>query len=431
MAIIQHDDWEVDKGKVDAGRHQKKIDDAIRKGVRNVIGEESIITQKGNKKVKVPVKGLKDYKFIHGSGKGVKGGLGQGQGKPGDILDRREKGQGQDKAGNEKGENYIEAEVDIDYLIEIMFDDLGLPWLEEKNKKSIEIPKGWKFESISKVGTQSRIHKVRTMKEAIKRNTSFIGELIKITNCSKEDAKSALKQARGDILKAIEIISNDEVDRNIKGVNINNVDFRYKQIEEDIEICSKAVVIAMMDVSASMSTQKKYLCRSLLFWMVNFLRKVYEQVDIRFIQHTTEAIEVDEDSFFKKATTGGTYCHSAFDKANNIIDSEYPLDEWNVYSVYCSDGEDFDENKTINSIENMLSKKINMLSYIEIKIKKSSFANLFEAIKNNWSFKKIDSNREFWMAKNEHFLASIIKSKTDIWPCLEFILNLERENINE
>ena len=55
----------------------------------------------------------------------------------------------------------IDAEVDIDYLIEIMFQDLGLPWLDEKKKKTIEVPKGWKLNSISKVGPHSRIHKMR------------------------------------------------------------------------------------------------------------------------------------------------------------------------------------------------------------------------------------------------------------------------------
>lgn len=45
MAVIYHDDWDLsNKGRKDAERHQEKIDDAIRKNVRDVIGEESIIT---------------------------------------------------------------------------------------------------------------------------------------------------------------------------------------------------------------------------------------------------------------------------------------------------------------------------------------------------------------------------------------------------
>jgi len=40
------------------------------------------------------------------------------------------------------------------------------------------------------------------------------------------------------------------------------------------------------------------LVKSLLFWMISFLRKQYESVEIRFIQHTDRALEVDEDTFF-------------------------------------------------------------------------------------------------------------------------------------
>ncbi|MFO7935084.1 MAG: DUF444 family protein, partial [Bacteroidales bacterium] len=91
----------------------------------------------------------------------------------------------------------------------------------------------------------------------------------------------------------------------------------------------------------------KYLARSMLFWLVEFLKKVYNNVEIKFIVHTTEAEVVDEESFFKTASTGGTYCSSAFEKANYIIDTEYPTDMWNVYCVYMSDGEDWDPSKTI------------------------------------------------------------------------------------
>jgi len=67
FAVVHHDDWSLsERGKKDAERHQKKIDDAIRKNVKDVIAEESIITDRKGKKVRVPVKGLKDYRFVHG-----------------------------------------------------------------------------------------------------------------------------------------------------------------------------------------------------------------------------------------------------------------------------------------------------------------------------------------------------------------------------
>lgn len=40
-----------------------------------------------------------------------------------------------------------------------MFEDLGLPWIEEKTKKQQLVPKGWKFETISRKGIIPRVHK--------------------------------------------------------------------------------------------------------------------------------------------------------------------------------------------------------------------------------------------------------------------------------
>ena len=121
MSIVQHDDWDLsDKGAKDAERHQEKIDDSIRKNMKDVISEESIITKKRGKKVRIPVRGLKDYKFVHGSNDGQAGGVGQGEGEPGDIIDQQQKpdGPGDGSPGQTgKGTDYMEAEVDIDYLI--------------------------------------------------------------------------------------------------------------------------------------------------------------------------------------------------------------------------------------------------------------------------------------------------------------------------
>ena len=449
MTIVYHDDWSTKKGPQDARRHQKKIDEAIRKNVRDVIGTENIITKEDGKKVRVPVKGLKDYRFIHGqTGEGSGGGgIGQGDGKPGDVIGRRQK-QGQGGRGSKEGhgDGDMEVEVDIDQLIDVMMEDLGLPWLDPKKKNSIEIPKGWKFESISKKGTFARIHKKRTMREAAKRNIMYVKEVMDQTGCSYEDACKALQQGKGDIMEAVRIINDGELNGNeATGFLVHDDDLRYKQIEEEKEICSKAVVFAMMDVSGSMTSDKKYLVKSLLFWMINFLRKQYESVEIRFIQHTDRALEVDEDTFFYGGETGGTVSKTAFEKANYIIDTEYPLDEWNIYAVYCSDGEDWEPKDTVSVMEDMIKKKINMISYVEIKPYHDMFnqdlqfeygySTLLPECLKKWKFQESNLSKDgkFWINNDLHFLLSVIKDKSHIWPCLQHMLSLhhpEREESN-
>lgn len=441
MAIIYHPNWDLsEKGKKDVERHHRKIDDAIRKSVKDVIAEESIITKKKGKKVRIPVRGLKDYRFIHGrKEKNGEAGVGQGEGKPGDIIGRKPKqgpGKGgEGKPGNKPGEDYIEAEVDIDYLIEVMFEDLGLPWIEEKIKAQQLVPSGWKFETISKVGIFPRLHKKRTLLEAIKRNELYAREIVEELDCDYELAMKALVQAKGDIDDAIELIKNNSVDDNIDPyVIIEDEDLRYKQIEQDYELHSNAVVIAMVDTSGSMTTDKKYLCRSLLFWLVEFLKKVYDYVDIKFIVHTTEAKIVDEDTFFKRGESGGTFCWTAIDKAIYLIETEYPVKEWNVYCVYVSDGDDFDPQKTVRYIDELIKKRINMFAYTEVRPQHSSINNiinlmwgsqntLINVIKKKWSFNcKTEDSAEFCRNDDLHIVLSVIKDKKHVYTALKHIL---------
>jgi len=433
MPIVQHDDWDLsDKGAKDAERHQEKIDDSIRKNMKDVISEESIITKKRGKKVRIPVRGLKDYRFVHGSNDGQAGGAGQGEGEPGDIIDSQKKqqgdgGDGNDKPGNQEGIDYMEAEVDIDYLIDIMFEDLGLPNLQEKTRKEQLVPAGWKFETITKKGILPRLHKKRTMMEAVKRMVMYAYEIMEETDCTEDDANRSLMQAHGDINDAIDIIKSGKLNGAEPGVFIEDDDLRYKQIEPDMEYQSQAVVICMMDVSGSMTRDKKYLARSMLFWLTEFLKKCYDNVAIKFITHTTTAHVVDEETFFKKGESGGTDCGSAFALANYIIDTEFPFDQWNVYCVYNSDGEDWDPKSTIPKIAEMLDKKVNMLAYLEIKPDEGGWgwsnATLMKEIQTKWKFTETKTDgTSFYRNDDEHFLLGVIKDRNHVYPALKSML---------
>ncbi len=430
MSIVVHDDWDLsERGKKDAARHREKIDDSIRKSIRDIIGEESIITQKGNKTVRIPVKGLKDYRFVHGIDDDKRGGVGQGPAKPGDIIGRKTLSPDDDsKPGDSKGEDFLETEVDIDYLIKIMFEDLGLPYIEEKTKLETLVPKGWKFDTISKVGAFTRVHKKRTLKETIQRTAQFAAEIVDETKCDIDDAFVALAQAKGDLLNAVEIIKTNTLDKSIDGNNfyIEDDDLRYKQIEQDYENQSNAVVIAMMDTSGSMNMEKKYIARSFLFWMTEFLKKSYDNVKIKFIVHTTEAQEVDEETFFKKGIDGGTFCHTAFDLAHKVIESEYPVNSWNVYAIYLSDGDDWDTNITIKSIDSLLKTGINMLGYCEImpdNMYGKPTTGLLAKIRNTWNFQiSTEKGTNFYKNNELKFLACTIKNREHVYPALCHLL---------
>ena len=50
------------------------------------------------------------------------------------------------------------------------------------------------------------------------------------------------------------------------------------RLREDIQKESNAVIIIELDVSGSMSTDKKYIARSMAFWLTEFLKKIYDKI---------------------------------------------------------------------------------------------------------------------------------------------------------
>ena len=66
MAIFKENKRLSDRSASDRSRHKKKIEDAIREGVYDIVSDESIIGKQGKKKIKIPVRGIKEYRFVYG-----------------------------------------------------------------------------------------------------------------------------------------------------------------------------------------------------------------------------------------------------------------------------------------------------------------------------------------------------------------------------
>ena len=123
-----------ERGKKDARRHREKQKEAIKSRLPEIISNESIITQRKGKVVKIPIKSIDIPHFKPNTGNGSPSGMGQGKGGVGDIIGKKKLPDGSEpgEAGQEPGEDYIETEIPIEELLELMFEDLGLPKLEEK-----------------------------------------------------------------------------------------------------------------------------------------------------------------------------------------------------------------------------------------------------------------------------------------------------------
>jgi uncharacterized sporulation protein YeaH/YhbH (DUF444 family) len=177
---------------------------------------------------------------------------------------------------------------------------------------------------------------------------------------------------------------------------------------------------------------KKYLARSFFFWLVEFLKQAYHQVQIRFIAHTTEAKLVDEHDFFHKGESGGTFCHSAYDLSIRLIETEYNPARWNIYPFHFSDGEDFDPLKTMASVRRLLQLGVNMLGYGEIHADFYGSSRLMEAFANEFKLQKQYSRPatdfEFFVGPDPAvpFLGAILKDKSHVYRALREFLRKER-----
>jgi len=429
-----------EKGKDDAKRHREKHREAIKKNLPAIIADEAIITGKKGKIVRIPVKRL-DIPYFKPAKKGKGMGIGQGPGKAGDIIGRKPggAGPGQGQAGSEPGEDYIEAEFEIEELIELMVEDLGLPRLEEKEIKQFLVNLGYKIHGHAHVGPWVLLDRRATSREGIKRFWALLRQLERDTGKDELVCFDALRIAKGIMAEALAILSDPQFQPSAAEIKPFPIfasldDLRFHKIKPDVHEQSRAVIFAMMDVSGSMGTMKKYLARSMLFWLVAILRKIYKEVEIRFIIHHTTARIVDEESFFKTTESGGTYCYTAYEIANQLIDTEYPTNQWNVYVWHFSDGEDFDPKQTVSEVRKLFAKNINMFGYGEVKPAPEYNINIWSEGSDLWRVFKdafdvrdtTDNGLKMLSGKKEPIFGVVIAEREHILPALKQFLAKDR-----
>ncbi len=332
LFTVSREDWSLHrKGYQDQTRHQEKVKDAIKQNLPDLVTDESIILSDGKQVVKVPIKSLDEYRFRFNYNKSKHVGQGDGDSQVGDVIGvepSSQQGPGKGEgAGDKPGYDYVEAEVEMEELENMLFAELELPNLKPKDRKDFS-QQQVRFNDVRKKGIQSNIDKKRTILENLRRNAR----------------------------------------EGVPGIHsITPDDIRYKTWEEIELPHSNALIMAMMDTSGSMGLFEKYIARSFFFWMTRFLRRKYEKVEIVFIAHHTEAKVVTEDEFFTKGESGGTICSSAYQKALELIDSRYSPSSYNIYPFHFSDGDNLtsDNEKCVKLIGELL-KRSNMFGYGEV-----------------------------------------------------------------
>ena len=375
----------ADRVSSDRARHRHKIEKAIKESIRDVVAEESIIGQSGKKKIRIPVKGIKEHRLVYGANEKNKQ-VGSAQGK--EISEgqrighrRRPRSSQDEKPGNKPGEEMYEIEMSLEELAGYLFNDLELPELEKKNFKFTTQEK-MKRKGKRPYGIRPRLSKKETIKQKIKRK------------------KAAIKAGSYDPESG-------------ERFSFHESDLRYKHIAPVIKENTAAVVFFIMDVSGSMTKSKKFLARSFFFLLYQFLNHKYSSVDVVFISHTAEANEVNEEQFFTQVPNGGTLVSTGLKKAEEIIEKRYHPSNWNIYTFYCGDGDNWaiDNKESLSSFRRL--KEINQLmGYTEIgKLQDYREYSLFAGgtvEKRLWDWTKLIEDKNFKRIR--------LKEHKDIWP---------------
>lgn len=389
MAIFRDTARESDRSAEDRARHRELVHESIRDNIGDIIAEEDIIGVSGDKKIKVPIRGIKEYRFVYGeTGDGI--GEGEEGSEPGDTYGKPGHGNKPGPGGSQPGEEIYETEVPLDEILEAAFEDLMLPESFKKRLREIEIEELRKRHGYRKVGTPPRRSKKRTARERLKRKNAA-------ARAAQEDPEATPQEDDGRF-------------------PFHNQDLRYRHIKISKRRESNAVVFCVMDVSGSIDATKKYLARMFYFLLWRFLKTKYRRVEVVFIVHHTEAREATEQEFFHHAETGGTAISSGALKALEIIEQRYDPALWNIHYFHCSDGENFDhDNPVAVKAFLKLTELANLVGYGEIK-PESAF---------DWGSITPILEKE---VKASNFAIVKIRDRKELWPAFQKLLSKETIN---
>ena len=148
----------------DLQRFRKIVRGHIKKDLRKYMSSGELVGKKGKNLVSIPIRQIELPTFRHETRK--KEGVGQGDGEAGQPVGSGEDGSGE--AGDAPGNHKLEVDVTFEELAEIMAEELELPNIKPRSKRSIETDSG-KYTTIGLTGPESLRHFRRTFKEALKR----------------------------------------------------------------------------------------------------------------------------------------------------------------------------------------------------------------------------------------------------------------------
>lgn len=390
------------KSAVNRQRFMQRYKEHLRRAVSDIVAKRSIRDLEGGGQVKIPIKDISEPAFRHGPG-GDREIVHPGNRTfaPGDRIARPEEGEGRgtgEGAGEGEALDGFAFTLSREEFLELFLDDLELPRLMKtvfgslKDKRSQ--PAGF-----TRTGSPRNLHIVRSLKQSLARRIASRGA------ASALDADTAAPHPIHNEPGALR--------RRGRVPFIDEIDLRYRHRVKVPQPISQAVMFCLMDVSGSMTEDKKDLAKRFYALLYLFLTRKYEKVDLIFVRHTDDAAEVDEEEFFHGTHSGGTVVLSALELMKEIIDERYPPSAWNIYGAQASDGDAFgaDPEKSRGFLEKDLLPLSRYYAYIDIPTE------------------GLEQTSTLWQAyqrvEQPHFAMKRVSRRSDIYPVFRELFRKE------
>jgi len=317
------------KIRTDHQRFRQIIRGKIREDLRKFLTRGELLGREGKRIISIPVRGIDIPHFRYGDNSDA--GVGSGEGKPGDPVDGD--GEGLGPGGTQEGHHITEVEVSLDELADILGEELQLPRIKPRGKHRITAERD-RYSGIRQSGPESLRHFRRTFRRALRR----------------------------------QLISGAYDPENPR-IIFERRDKLYRSWKTVLQPQSNAVIVYMMDVSGSMGDEQKELVRLEAFWIDAWLRRNYQGIESRYIVHDVRAAEVDRETFYHLREDGGTRISSAFRCSRELLENNYPAQEWNIYLFHFSDGDnssESDSRECCKILTEHLLPACNMFGYCQV-----------------------------------------------------------------
>jgi uncharacterized protein len=360
------------KSAVNRARFIKRYKAQIREAVATAISKRSITDLERGERVDLPRKDTVEPYFQHGSGgRREQVHPGNREYATGDQIPRPNGGSGGGgKTASDRGEGQDDFSFVLsrEEFLEFFFDDLALPDLVKT--QLTRLPEYTRVRAgYTTTGVPTNLNIVRSLRSAAMRRRALQAP----HRARLAEAEAALDGVADEDPAAPDRLVLEEscaqLRRRITAVPfIDTFDLRFNHRIKIPRPTTQAVMFCLMDVSGSMDQMRKDLAKRFFALLYLFLTRAYERIDVVFIRHHTQAVEVAEEDFFSARDTGGTVVSSALVLMQEIIAARYAGGNWNIYGAQASDGDNWhtDSERCQEILELQLLPQVQYFAYVQV-----------------------------------------------------------------